>query len=250
MRVNIGGTELGSLQLLVDIAVGHLLTVLRQLVVESEAAIRRSVCSNLYILHVQALAILVDLLEHLDELLDRVVLQLALAEVGLVDEELDVGLNLLILDALETVGRDAGTGIVHGLLVEFRSSDDTIGDLHGRHIVFLVALACVEGEIHLACLHIRIVGEGSLHGVLATHLVRNRLVVALYFLTLESSALAFGYLTVAITKFRCYGDRSFLLHIFYGERTVDSSGNLAADGSKRVGIYREVIGRKRTHLRA
>ena len=44
--------------------------------------------------------VVINLLQHFHELLHRVVFQFTLSEVGLLDEELDVGLLLLLVDAL------------------------------------------------------------------------------------------------------------------------------------------------------
>ena len=86
----------------------------------------------------------------------------------------------------------------------------------------------IEGEIHLALLHIGHIVKGCLHRVAATHLVGNGLVVAHDFLALEGSAFALSDLSIAIAQLRDHRHHSFRLHIFHGEVTIDGSRNLAA----------------------
>ena len=89
-----------------------------QLVVELETTLGRSVSLDFHVLEVQAFTVLVDFLEQLDKLAYRVVLELALAQIGLVDEELDVGFLLLGLNALERVESQTATAIGEGLTIE------------------------------------------------------------------------------------------------------------------------------------
>ena len=226
--IDILGIEFGSLDLLLDISLSSVLAFVGQLVVEGIAAIRRSISLHLHVLQVQALAVGIDSLQHGEELLDGVVLQLALAEIGLVDEELDIGFILLCFDALERVRCNASASVHQRLLVELCCSQHAIGDLHGRHIDFLLADTGIEGEIHLALLHIGHIVKGCLHRVAATHLVGNGLVVAHDFLALEGSAFALSDLSIAIAQLRDHRHHSFRLHIFHGEVTIDGSRNLAA----------------------
>ena len=83
--------------------------------------------------------VVVDLLQEAHELLDGVVLELALAEVGLLDEELDISLLLLLGDALVGIWGDSGIGGEHGALIELRGGDDAVGNLHGGDLHLLLA---------------------------------------------------------------------------------------------------------------
>ena len=112
------GVNLSALKGVLYIFLRNVLTLVSQLVVELETSIRRSVCQNLNVFDVQALFVAVDLLEHLNELLNGVVLHLALAQVSLVDEELDLSLLLLSLHSLERVWCDACSVSGESLLVE------------------------------------------------------------------------------------------------------------------------------------
>ena len=118
------------LQCVLNVLLRLVLAVACELVVELNAAVRRSVSLNLDVLYVVAFLVGVDLLEHLYELLNRVVLELALADVSLVDEELDVSLLLLSVYALESVGSDASGLRCNGILVEFRCSYNAVSHLH------------------------------------------------------------------------------------------------------------------------
>ena len=228
MGIDILGIEFGSLDLLLDISLSSVLAFVGQLVVEGIAAIRRGISLHLYVLQVQSLTVGIDSLQHSEELLDGVVLQLTLAEIGLVDEEFNVGLILLCLHALEGVRCNASAGVHQRLLVELCCSQHAIGDLHGRHVDFLLADTGVEREIHLALLHIRHIVESGLHRVSAAHLVGNGLVIAHDFLALEGSTLALSNLAIAIAQLRNHRHHSLRLHIFHREVTIDGSRNLAA----------------------
>ena len=97
----------------------YVLTLACQLVVEFNTTIRRSVSENLYVLEVKSLLVVVDVLKQLYELLYRVVLQLALTQVSLVDEELDLRLLPLCANALECIGSDASAASCESILVKF-----------------------------------------------------------------------------------------------------------------------------------
>ena len=103
------GVHLGLLELILHILLGSILALVSQLVVEVVSTLGRSEAQYVDVLDGQCLALAVDALEHLHELGDGVVLQLALTQVSLVDKELDLCLLLVGVDALEGVGSDAGT---------------------------------------------------------------------------------------------------------------------------------------------
>ena len=101
----------------------------------------------------------------------RVVLELALADVGLVDEELDVSLLLLLVNALESIRSDNTVLRSQCAAIELRCSYNAVGYLNSRNVVYLLALTSVECKVHVALLHLRNIVERCLHCVAATYLV-------------------------------------------------------------------------------
>ena len=237
------GLHLDALQLLVDILLGVLLTLGSQTVVDGEATIGRGIGRHLDILEVEALAVGIDLLEHLHKLLHGIVGQLALAEVGLLDEELDIGLLLLLVDALVGIGRDGGLSGDQRLLIQLGGGDDAFGDLYLGHLHLLVADAGQEGEVHIGLVVVGIL-EVGLHRVVATQTVGDGLVVAQYLLALECGAVALDDGAVGIAQFGHDGHDGLTLHVFLGEMAIDGGWHGACLRLQRIGGHVEVIGRQ------
>ena len=189
----------------------------------------------------------VDFLQHGHELLDGIGLEFALAQIGLVDEELDLCLLLLGGDALEGVGGKAGSTVEHSLLVELRGGDDAVGNLHGRNFHLLLAYFGIEGHIHFALKHLGHVLELALDGVDATKLIADTLVVAHHLFALESGGGAACHLPVAVMKLGDDADDGFLVHVLSWEFAIDGGCDESALCLERTWGYVEVIGSQRTH---
>ena len=185
--------------------------------------------------------IVVNLAQQSDELLHAVVLQLTLTERGLLDEELDVGLLLLLVDALVAVRCQSGSSRSEGSLIEFRCGDDAIGHLYGRHVALFVADAGVEGQQHVSPVAVGI-GEVGLHRVVASHLIHNSLTVASHVLTLEGGAATLHGHTVGIAQFWYDGHHGLLLHILLWEVAIDGCGYCTSLSLKRIRGHGEVVG--------
>ena len=196
--IDILGIEFGSLDLFFDIAFSGILALVGQFVVEGVTTVRRGIGLHLNILQVQALTVGIDFLQHGEELLDRVVFQLTLTEIGLIDEEFDVCFIFLSLHTLEGIGSNTSAGVHQRLLIEFCRCQHAIGDFHGRHLYFLFSDTRIKREIHLTLLHIWDIVKRGLHRVAAAHLVGDGLVIAHDFLALEGSALALCDLPIAV----------------------------------------------------
>ena len=192
--------------------------------------------------------VVVDLLQEAHELLDGVVLELALAEVGLLDEELDISLLLLLGDALVGIWGDSGIGGEHGALIELRGGDDAVGNLHGGNLHLLLAQAGIEGEVHLGFVAVEIV-EGGLQRIVAADAVGDNLVVAGDALALEGGGVALYHLSVGIAELGHDGDDGLLLHVFLGELSVDGCGHDACLCLKRIGGDGEIVGREGAEFR-
>ena len=242
------GLHLGALELSLHVAFADVLALVGQLVVEAETAFGRRIGGHLDILDGQPLTVGVDGAQHSDELLHAVVLQFALAQVGLVDEEAHVGLLLPGVDALEGVGGDTGAAVHHGAAVELRRGEHAVGHLDGRNLHLLLVHAGLEGEVHFALLHLGHVVERRVHRVATAQAIGDRLVVAHHLLALERGTGALGGASVGIAEFGNDGDRGVLLQILLGELAGDGGRHFAARGFERVGRYVEVVGRQRSHL--
>ena len=192
--------------------------------------------------------VVVDLLQHLHELLHRVVLQLALAQVSLLDEELDVGLLLLLRDALVGILSDGRLGRGEGTLIEFRCGDDTISHLYLGHLHLLRADAGIEGQEHLGLVVVGI-GEVGLHRVIATHLVADGLVVAQHALTLERGSVTLDDGTVRIAQFRNDRHNGLLLHVLLREVAINGCGDSASLSLKRIRGHSEIVCREGSQFR-
>ena len=148
----------------------------------------------------------------------------------MVDEELDLRFLLLCAYSLECVGSDASAASGESFRIKFRCCDNSFGYFYGRYfyLFFLLAVICFESHVEIALLHFGNILVVGFHRVVATHFVRDSLVVAFYLLTLECCSLSLCYLSVAVAQFgnNCYD--SYLFQIFLGESTVDSYGHLSA----------------------
>ena len=105
------------------------------------------------------------LLQHLHEVLHRVRLQFALAQLSLLDEETDVGLLLLFCDTLESVLSHAGLCRRYRLVIQFAGGNHAIANLDGRYMDCLVAHLGIKRQVKVALLHGRLIVESSLHRV-------------------------------------------------------------------------------------
>ena len=146
--------------------------------------------------------------------------QFALAQGGLLDEELDVGLLLLLADALVGIGGNGSLRRVQGLPIEFGGGDNAFCHLHLRYLHRLLADTGIEGQIHIGLVVVGI-GEVGFHRVVATQTVGDGLVVAQYALTLEGGGIALDGLTIGIAQFRDDGHHSLLVHVLLREVAVD-----------------------------
>ncbi len=189
----------------------------------------------------------VDFLQQFHELLDGVGLQLALAQVGLVDEELDLCLLLLCGDALEGVGGEACTAVEHGLLVELGGGDDAVGHFHSGNLDLALAYACIEGHEQFALEHLGHILELRLDGVDAAKLVVDALVVAQHLLAHEGCALGACHLPVAIVELGDDADDGLLLQVLGGELAMNGGYHLAALSLKRTWVDIEIAGCQFAH---
>ena len=113
---------------------------------------------------------------------------------------------------------------------QLTSGDDAISHFDSRNLYGLLTHLGVERQEELALLHGVFVSELGLHGVVSAQHVRDGLIVAQHFLTLEGGGLSLDGLLDAIlceTQLGDYSHHSLLLHVFLGERTVDSCCNLS-----------------------
>ena len=113
------GIHLQFLQFLIHILLCHLLALSSQFVIEIYATVGRGEGRNLDIVKGQFLMVIVDLRQQLHEFLHRVVLQFALAEGSLLNEELDIGLLFLLIDALVAIESEGRSCRNQCLLIEF-----------------------------------------------------------------------------------------------------------------------------------
>ena len=237
------GIHLCGFQLFVHIVLRHILTFAGQTVVQVEPTFGRSECSHLNVIHVHGSALVgIDFLEQFDELLHRIVFQFLFAQVGLVDEEADVGLLFLFLDALERVNGQTGALVEDGFVVEFGCREHTLGNFHGRHFHLFLSHAGVESEVEVAFVHGGGVVEGGLHGVTATNAVRDGLVVAQHLFALESGGRALCYITVGGTQFGNDCNHRLTFHVFLGEFAVDGYRHFSGNSFKGSGSNFEIVG--------
>ena len=125
------------------------------------------------------------MLQQGDELLYGTVLQLALAQLCLLNQELDIGLLLLCHHTLETILGYAALRLQQCFVPQLASGNHTISHLDGRNLNGLLANLGVKRQVELTLLHGFLIGEHGLHGVVSTQQVRDGLVVTQHLLTLE-----------------------------------------------------------------
>ena len=117
--------------------------------------------------------------------------EFALANVCLVDKELNVGAHLILDDALELVVTDSRSYRSH--VAEGRSGDNAVSHFNARKSVFLAALLHIESEEELAAEHFGRIFVCNRHSCCAAIFIRNNSVVATHFFALkgERSARSF-----------------------------------------------------------
>ena len=242
------GVHLDFPEFLVDVLLRDFLTLVGQLVVDAETAVGRGIGRDFHVVEVQALTVVVDLLEHLDEFFHGVVFQLTLAEVGLLDEESDVGFLLFLRDTLIGIGRHGRLGRRDGAAVELGGGNDTVGHFYLRDGDLLGAQTGIEGHIEVGLVAVGI-GEVGPQRIAAARAVGDDLIVVGHVLPLEGSGIALHALAVGIAQLGDDGDDRLLVHVFFRELTVDGSGNRTFPGLQRIGCHREVVSGERPQLR-
>ena len=215
-----------------------------QLIVDNETTFGRCVSVNFHVAQVKFFAVGVDFLQHLDEFGYRIVLQLGFAQVSLVDEELDVSLLLLRLDALEAVGSDAKSIVGHSLAVELRCGHHAVRNLHGRQIHLFLSHSSIESEVEVALNHVWHIIKVGFHGVASAQFVGHLLSVCRGFFALEGSAFAGCHLTTRVPQFGDDLHYSFLLHVLGREVGINSSRYQTAICFQRSRCDLEVVGRE------
>ena len=103
--------------------------------------------------------------------LDVFLLQFAVAEISLLDEELDAGFLHLLDDALEGILGVGGSGASSGGGVELGGGDDAVGDLHGGQRLGLAAALQLRLQVEGGARHGGLIVEVALHGEVAAGLV-------------------------------------------------------------------------------
>ncbi len=234
------------LELLFKICGGVVFATLGQLGVEFERAVGRCIRGDVELLD-HARCVGVGSFQIIVESFHLCGLEFARTDVGLVDEEADVGAVLLVDDALELVGSDGR--IDCACVGEGGCCDNAVGYLDARKHILLLALLNVEFQIELALDHLGSVGEvGGNHNA-AAEVVAYDGIVAAHFLTLIFDGGA-RCLVVAVDKHRSYGDGGVLHEELCRHVACDGGGHLCADYFKRVGVAVEVVSRKLVHLLA
>ena len=160
--------HLSLLHLLLDIALSILLTLVSQLLVQSKTTIRRSISRNLYAREIQVLTIGADTLQQVNKLLHRVILQLALAQLSLLNKELNVSFLLLLNNTLESICSLTGLCRSQCTMIQFAGSNNAIGNLYLRNTNNLLTYLSIENKVELTLLHSLLVRIASLHGVVST----------------------------------------------------------------------------------
>ena len=214
-----------------------------EFVVQVKTTVGRSVSRDFEVFHQFAFLVGIDIFHKLVESLHGVRLQLAGTQIGLLDEEHDVGTLGLLDDTLESIFSISGVGVGQCVLHQLGSCNHAVSHLHSRdgHFLSLLAHFGVKLQVELRLGHFRDVVERSRHRVVATSLVVNGLVVALHFLSLESHGFAFD-LTAFPTEHGSDGHYCFFLKILFRKFTVDCYINFSSDGLKDLGSRREIIG--------
>ena len=181
------------------------------------------------------------------EVKHRLGAEFTLAQVGLVDEELDVGVVFFVDDALELVVCDGGchsAGIGDGC-----GSHNAFGHFHAGKCIPLVALTHGERKSKIAAVHLGVVYILYGNSDRASVVVIDYRVVTAYFLALESVGSGSYFHSVEF-KVRSYGHLGVLLEELGRNIAGNSCGNFVTYYFKRIGIYREVVGLELIHLLA
>ena len=247
-----GALSFGLLHLLVHVVGRHVLTLAGQFLVDVEATVGRGVGRYLHAVQDAALLILGYLVQQAYKLLHRVVLQLALTQRGLTDEELHVGLLLLSDDALEGILGQGRLSRCQRALIQFGGGHDTRSHLHIGHYHCLLAYPGIERQVEIALLHLGLILEVALHRIASTQQVRYGLVVAQHLLALERSFLAVDGLQALrglVAQLRRHRHHGLLLHVLFGEHAVDGSADRAGFCLQRIRVNVKVFGRQRTEFR-
>ena len=208
--------HLGLLQLLLYVVLRILLTLGSQFLVQSHTTVRRRVCRHLHILQCQILVVGTDALQQVHEFLHRAILQFALTQFSLLNQEADISLLLLGDGTLEGKGCRCRTGRGQRHTIQLTCGQHTVSQLQGCHLLLLVADASVELQPQLTLMHGRHVVVVCRYSEIATFLILDDLVVALHLLTLQGDTLALDRLLYAIlhiAQHRCDGHHGLLLHI-------------------------------------
>ena len=173
-------------------------------------------------------------------LLHLVLIQLGATDVGLLDEEHDVGIIRLLDDALEAVGRDDGRHACERS--ESFGSDHAISDLEVGEVDGAATLLPLEVEVELALCHSGDVGQDEVDGGVGAISMVHDTVVAVDLFALEGGAVA-PLLTTLIAEDRDDGQRSILGEPLRGEGEVDGYRYFAPDDFEGLRFGLDLVGR-------
>ena len=172
--------------------------------------------------------------------LHLVLIQLGAADVGLLDEEHNVGIIRLLDDALEAVGRDDGRHACKRS--ESFGSDHAISDLEVGEVDGAATLLPLEVEVELALCHSGDVGQDEVDGGVGAISMVHDAVVAVDLFALEGGAVA-PLLTALIAEDRDDGQRSILGEPLRGEGEVDGYRYFAPDDFEGLRFGLDLVGR-------
>ncbi len=236
--------DLVLLELAAHVGVGVGLALFGEVAVEVVAAVGGSVGGDVDFFD-YAGCVLVGVEEFLLQFQHGVGLEFAGADVGLVDEEHDVGCVFLIDDTLEGIAGEGGgdaCGIGEGC-----GGDDAVGYAYAGEDILLAALADVESELKHALRHIggEVVGNGD--GECAAAVVAHDRCVAAHFLTLEAVGLR-GCLRAVVDQIGCNRNLGILDEEFGRHACGDRSGYFFAYYFEGVGVHCEIVGAELSEL--
>ena len=234
------------LELILKVSLSILLAVLGQTGVDVERPFGRCIRSDVYLLDF-LFGVAAGVLDLLIESEHLVGLKLAVADVGLIDEEVDIGVILFVDYALEFVGSQRGS---YGRSIgESGRGDHTVGNLDARKHILLVALAYIERKFKLAAHHLRLIGIHHRDGNRATVIVADYRGIAAHLLPLEGISLRGHFLTVE-TQIGGYGHLRVLYEELCRNAGRHRSGNAIAHHFERIGINGKIVGLKLVELLA
>ena len=173
-------------------------------------------------------------------LLHLVLVQLGATDVGLLDEEHDVGIIRLLDDALEAVGRDDGRHTCERS--KSFGSDHAISDLEVGEVDGAATLLPLEVEVELALCHSGDVGQDEVDGGVGAIRMVHDTVVAVDLFALEGGTVA-PLLTTLIAEDRDDGQRSILGEPLRGEGEVDGYRYFAPDDFEGLRFGLDLVGR-------